>query len=200
MSLVDQNFEIILASTSKVRKEILEAVGLEFLTISPDFDEEEAKKTLNLKSPELALALAKGKALSISKKHPNSYVIGSDQVCEFEGMEVSKSRDISDVKNQLKKFNNKIHFQNNAVIVAFDNQVIFENSSLVKLKMRDLSDDEIIKYADFDQPIGCAGSYKYESLGKHLFEEVEGDYYSVLGLSIQPLLSFFHKQNIIKFR
>ena len=51
MSLVDQNFEIILASTSKVRKEILEAVGLEFLTISPDFDEEEAKKTLNLKSP-----------------------------------------------------------------------------------------------------------------------------------------------------
>lgn len=63
--------------------------------------------------------------------------------------------------------------------------------------MRNLTHQEIVNYVNLDQPIGCAGSYKYESLGKHLFENVKGDYFAILGLSIQPLINFFHQQKII---
>ena len=92
----------------------------------------------------------------------------------------------------------KIHFQNNAVVVALNGKIIFENFSRVELKMRKLSSAEIKKYVETDQPWGCAGSYKYEALGKHLFEKITGDYFSVLGLAIQPLLAFFHHKKLIK--
>jgi septum formation protein len=196
--LVESKSKIILASTSKVRKKILQEVGLKFSVIAPEFDEEKEKKKVKKSAKELALFLAQGKALSISKNFPEAYVIGSDQVCEFEGKEISKSKNLSEAIAQLKKFNGKIHFQNNAVAVAFNGKIIFKNFSRVKLKMRKISASEIKKYAEVDQSFGCAGSYKYEAFGKHLFEKVSGDYYSVLGLAIQPLLNFFHYQKIIK--
>ena len=67
------------------------------------------------------------------------------------------------------------------------------------MEMRKMTAKEIENYAKIDQPFGCAGSYKYESLGKHLFKKVSGDYYAVLGLAIQPLLSFLHQQKVIFF-
>ena len=195
--LVSSESKIILASTSKIRKKILQEVGLKFLVIAPEFDEEKEKKKLKLSPQKLSIALAQGKALSISHKFRDAYVIGSDQVCEFEGKEISKSENIFEAVSQLKKFNGKIHFQNNAVVVALNGKIIFKKFSRVKLQMRKMSNAEIENYVKFDQPFGCAGSYKYESLGKHLFEKISGDYYSVLGLAIQPLLNFFHQKNII---
>lgn len=196
-----QNCEIILASTSKVRKKILEESKLNFKAIAPDFDEEEAKKSLKSLNPkELAIFLAKQKALSISSKFKNAYVIGSDQVCEFEGRDISKSHDEKDAQNQLEKFSGKIHYQNNAVIVAFNNKIIFNSFAKVKMQMRNISKKEIAAYIKSDKPFGCAGSYKYESLGKHLFVKTSGDYYAILGLSIQPLLAFFYKKNLISIK
>ncbi len=195
--LVKQSHGLILASTSAVRKKILEEVGLKFKVIAPNFDEDKAKRKCSLSPKNLAIFLAQQKALSISVKFPNSYVIGSDQVCEFAEKEISKSKNCAEAAKQLKKLNDQIHFQNNAVAVALNGKIIFKNFSRVKLQMRKMSDDEIDNYVKFDQPFGCAGSYKYESLGKHLFEKISGDYYSVLGLAIQPLLAFLHKQKLI---
>lgn len=190
--------KIILASTSKVRKKILDESGLEFKVMRPLYDEDREKKNLPKMSPQkLALFLAKQKAISVSIKFPESYVIGSDQVCEFEKREISKSNNSKEAISQLKKFNGKTHFQNNAVVVAFNGKVIFENFSRVELKMRKMSLKEIENYVNLDNPWGCAGSYKYESFGKHLFEKVYGDYFSILGLAIQPLLSFFYRKKII---
>jgi septum formation protein len=195
---IGSNHKIILASTSKIRRKILEEVKLNFTAISPDFDEEKAKTEFPQKSSKnLAIFLAKGKALSISKKLPNAYVIGSDQVCEFEEKEYSKSENLAQATAQLKKFNGKIHFQNNATVIAHNGKIIFQNFSRVKMEMRQMTSREIENYVEIDQPIGCAGSYKYESLGKHLFKKVSGDYYAVLGLAIQPLLSFLHQNKII---
>ena len=195
-----QTKKLIWASTSKIRKKILEDVGLKFEIVAPLFDEEKNKKNFAKLSPKkLAITFAEKKALSISERHPELYVIGSDQVCEFEEKEISKPKNLSEASKQLKKFNGKIHFQNNAVVVAFNGKIIFRNFSSVKLKMRKMSAKEIESYVKSDEPVGCAGSYKYESLGKHLFEKVSGDYYSVLGLAIQPLLAFFHAKKIIKF-
>ena len=151
-----------------------------------------------MSTKKLAVFLATQKALSVSDKFKDVYVIGSDQVCEFDGREVSKSKDAKEALSQLKKFNGKKHFQNNATVVAFNGEIIFENFSRVELMMRNMSAKEIENYVKIDQPWGCAGSYKYESLGKHLFEKITGDYFSVLGLAIQPLISFFHQHKIIK--
>lgn len=190
--------KLILASTSKVRKKILTESGLDFEVVPPLYDEDNEKKNLPKMAPKkLALFLAKEKALSISKKLPKSYVIGSDQVCEFQKKEISKSKNAQEALIQLKQFNGKVHFQNNAVVVAFGGKIIFENFSRVELKMRKMTSVEIENYVKLDQPWGCAGSYKYESLGKHLFEKISGDYFSVLGLSIQPLLAFLYQKKLI---
>ncbi|NBV05616.1 MAG: septum formation protein Maf [Proteobacteria bacterium] len=198
--LIDHNCRLILASTSKIRKKILEEVGLKFEVMAPLFDEDLGKKKVKLAPQKLAIYLAKQKALSISEKFPGAYVIGSDQVCEFLGKEISKSKNATQAINQLKKFNGQNHFQNNAVVIALNGKIIFEKFSRVKLEMRKLSNAEIKSYVKHDQPWGCAGSYKYESLGKHLFVKISGDYYSVLGLAIQPILNFLHQKKLLKIK
>ena len=194
--------DIILASTSPVRKKILNEVGLDFKALSPTCDEDALKKEFIKNKPDfsmrsLAVFLSMNKALSISSDYPDAYVIGSDQVCEFDGKQISKSKDAKQAISQLLKFNGKIHFQNNGAVVAKNGKVVFRHFERVKLKMRTLTQIEIEKYVHYDESWGCAGSYKYESLGKHLFEKVQGDYYAVLGLSIQPLLNFLHQEQVI---
>ncbi len=191
---------LILASTSSVRKKILTENHLNFEVIAPLYDEDSEKLKLPKMLPQqLAIFLAKQKALSVSKAHPSSYVIGSDQVCEIRGKEISKSKNREEAIAQLSIFSGRVHHQNNAVAVACGGKIIFENFSRVELKMRKLSNSEIESYVDLDRPWGCAGSYKYESLGKHLFERIDGDYFSVLGLSIQPLISFLYKRKLVTF-
>jgi septum formation protein len=196
-----QNCQIILASTSFIRKKILSETGLKFKAITPDFDEEKAKKFLkNLSSKEKAIELACGKALSISTKFPDAFLIGSDQICEVNGTEVSKSKNFTEAVLQLKKLNDKNHSQNNAVVVAHNGKIIFKNYSKAKLQMRKLSEDEIKSYVKTDDSFGSAGSYKYESLGKHLFVKVTGDYHAILGFNIQPLINFFHSKKLISIK
>ncbi len=195
--LIGHNCNLILASTSKIRKKIMDEVGLEFTVKAPLFDEDLGKKKVKLSPQKLAIYLAEQKALSISEKFCDAYVIGSDQVCEFEEKEIFKSNNFKEAFEQLKKFNGKIHFQNNATVIAFNGKIIFRKFSRVKLQMRKMTATEIENYVKIDQPWGCAGSYKYESLGKHLFEKISGDYYSVLGLAIQPLTAFLHRKKLI---
>ena len=199
MASLKQNCDLILASTSMIRKKILSDAGLKFKAIAPDFDEEKAKKKMkSFSSKQKALELSFGKALSISKKFPDSYVIGSDQICAIEDLEISKSKDAKEAELQLKKLNGKIHTQNNGVVVAYNGKIIFKNFSQAKLQMRKLSEEEIKFYVKKDEAWGSAGSYKYESLGKHLFQKTTGDYYAILGFHIQPLLAFFHSKKLIQ--
>lgn len=191
------NCRLILASTSKVRKKILQDCGLDFEVMAPLYDEDSEKKKLpKMSAKKLAIFLAKEKALSISNKFRDAYVIGSDQVCEFQKKEISKSKNAKEARAQLLKFNGKTHFQNNAAVIALNGKIIFENFSRVEMKMRKMLKSEIEDYVKLDQPWGCAGSYKYESLGKHLFEKISGDYYAVLGLAIQPVIAFLHNKKL----
>ncbi len=199
MHFTRQNKKIILASTSVVRKKILQETHIEFEAIAPTFDEDaEKEKNQHLAIKDLALFLAKGKALSISESNKDALVIGSDQICELENKAINKSKNFDEALEQLSAMSGKTHYQNNAVVVALNNKIIFEKTSKVKLKMRKITRNEIISYINADTPWGCAGSYKYESLAKHLFAKINGDYYSVLGLNIQDILAFLHKKKFIQ--
>ncbi len=198
--LIEQNLPIILASASEIRRKILGDAGIKFEVIKPLFDEDKEKHLFKSNSPqELATFLAQQKAISVSKIFPKSCVIGADQVCEFEGKEVFKSLNQEDAIAQLKILNGKKHFQNNCSVIALEGEIIFQTLSRVELEMRDNSTTQIERYVAIEKPWGCAGSYKYESLGKHLFAEVNGDYFAILGLNIQPLLGFLHNRNFITF-
>ena len=199
--LLEQKKPLILASTSIIRKQILEAVGLEFQAIAPLFDEEEGKlQNPNLTIAELAMFLAEQKALSVSALNKNAVVIGSDQVCELDCKAIDKSKNAAEAEMQLNNFSGKIHYQNNATVVAKNGKIIFRKLSRVTLKMRKVSAEKIASYVNNDKPWGCAGSYKYEAMGKHLFEKISGDYYSVLGLNLQPLLNFLHRKKYINIK
>ncbi len=198
MLQITQNCHIILASSSAPRRKILENLGLEFQVISPSFDEEAAKPSIkHLSIKDQAMFLAKQKALSVSIHHPDSLVIGSDQICELEGKPIDKSKDRKDAISQIKFLQGKTHIQNNAVCIYKGSKLLFKNSSNAKLTMRELSDINIVNYVDLDQSWGCAGSYKFESLGKHLFSKVQGSDNSIIGMNILPLLNFLHKQQLI---
>jgi septum formation protein len=201
------NLPIVLASSSAVRKKILAESFIPFIVDIPEFDEEQAKQKLvqkftnntKINIKKIALELAIGKAKSLSKKYPNQLIIGSDQICEFKGNIINKSNSAKEAINQLQMMSNDLHLQHNAVVITLNNKVIFKNSNISKMWLRHLSFEQIKSYVDIDKPWGCAGSYKYESLGKHLFKKVEGDYYSILGLAIQPVIAFLYQQKLLNF-
>ena len=199
MGLIKSNCKIILGSSSKVRSEIMRNANLEFEVRNPDFDEEIFKNNNpQLKIQDLVTELAKNKALSIASSNNDELIIGCDQICEVEGKRIDKSKDKFDAISQLKLMSDKTHYQNNSVIIAKNGKIIFEHFTKVELKMHNLTESQIISYVDADNPIGCAGSYKYESLGKILFDKVDGDHFSILGMNIQQVMSFMFRNNYIK--
>jgi len=198
--LLTTHHKIILASTSAVRQQILQSVQLPFVAVAPNVDEDKLKKQLNISCPlKLALELAKAKALSIAKQHPDAYIIGADQVCALGDSFLNKAKTQQEAVLQLNALSGKTHTQNNGFAVVHQHKVVFSHSAKVSLTMHKLSLASIKKYVESDNPVGCAGSYKYESLGKYLFSRVNGNYYAVLGLNIQPLLNFFYTTKIITF-
>jgi septum formation protein len=198
--LITAHHNIILASTSQARQQILQSVQLPFLAVSPQVDEDKLKKQLSISCPlKLALELAKAKALSVAKQYQNAYIIGADQVCAVGDSFLNKAKTQQEAVLQLNALSGKTHTQNNAFVVVYQNKVVFSHSAKVSLTMQKLSLASLKKYVEADNPVGCAGSYKYESLGKYLFSRVNGNYYAVLGLNIQPLLNFFFTQKIITF-
>ena len=199
MSFIKSNYKIVLASTSQIRANIMKDSGLKFETRSPDFDEELFKiQNPNLNIKDLAIELAKNKALNVPDYKKDEIVIGCDQICEINAERLDKSTDENDALNQLLKLSGKTHFQNNAVAITLNNKVIFQNFTRVELKMHNLTKDQLARYVKKDMPIGCAGSYKYESLGKILFAKINGDHFSILGMNIQQILSFLLKNNFIE--
>ena len=199
MSKIKQKFDLILASGSKSRRRILENLGLEFKIIVPDFDEERAKEKIgHLDIPARALFLAQGKARSVSQLHKNSLVIGSDQICQLGSATISKPKNKNEALEQLSKMSGKIHYQNNAVALFKNGEEIFSYNETATIKMRSLTAEEIAAYVELDNPVGCAGSYKIESLGRHLFENIKGDYACIYGLAIQPLLNYFYQHQLIQ--
>lgn len=178
--------EIILASGSVYRKELLKRLGIDFECIPSSVDESILKS--QVKDPvTLAKELSVLKAKDIAKLHPDKIIIGSDQVCFFKDQILSKSGSKEKSFDILKTLSSHEHILATAYTIVYKDRVITKVNE-TKLKMKSLSDEMIKKYIELDDPIDCAGSYKLELHGISLFESIQTtDQTAIIGLPLIEL-------------
>lgn len=179
---------------------MLEAVGLSFEVEAPRVDEEAAKASLRaegLKPRDQADALAELKALSVSRSY-NGFVIGADQMLALGGEVFDKPRSAAEAREHLLRLRGQAHELITAAVVAKEGAIIWRHIDTPKLNMRAFSDaflDDYLARAG-EQVLRSVGAYQLEGLGAQLFDRVEGDYFSVLGLPLLPLLAFLREHGI----
>ena len=191
---------LILASASKTRNQILLNAGVEFSTMASTIDEVLIKEELGEDSAEkIALKLAVLKAQNVSNLNRGAFVIGADQILECEGLLYSKPVDRANSESHLKSLQGKTHRLISAVCVVCNQRVLWEKIDCVNLTMRDLSDDFIQNYLNQagKDILSSVGGYRLEGIGAQLFKKVEGDFFTVLGLPLFPLLEFLRNNKIL---
>ncbi|MCK1388403.1 Maf family nucleotide pyrophosphatase [Bradyrhizobium sp. 21] len=191
---------LILASQSSARKMLLANAGLEFKAITADIDERGIQAASGLSRPrEIALLLAREKAKAVSASHPGSYVIGADQTLALGDRLFNKPAGREQAMAQLRDLCGKCHELNSAVAIARDSKILFEDVSIARMTMRLMTEAELSAYLDSagDAVTTSVGAYQLESLGIHLFERIEGDHFTILGLPLLPLLAFLRAQRLV---
>ena len=192
--------KLILASNSKTRIKLLKAAKIQFETESHGVDEEEVKQSMSDRDPvDTIEKLAELKALKVSNKHPESFVIGSDQGLDLEGTLINKAQDKSEALEQLKTLNGKTHNLITSTIVAHNNNIVWRHYDIAELTMRNMSNEMIEKYINELKPeiLDVVGCYAIEEEGIKLFNSVKGDIFSIQGISITPLLNFLWNNKLL---
>ena len=186
---------IILASSSRSRKKILKDSGVQYKSIKPLVNEEYLKKGFKGSTKKLALMLAEKKALSVSKIHKDAIVIGADQVLSFKGKVYNKPKTIKEAEKNFKLFKNKTHYLDSATVIALNNKIIWRNEQSPKMKVRNFSDKFLKNYLKEagKEVTFSAGGYSIERNGIQLFSKIEGDFFTIVGLPIIPLLEKLRK-------
>jgi septum formation protein len=191
---------VILASQSPARQALLTNAGIAFEAIPADIDERALQQASGLTSPgEIAALLARAKAVSVSARHAGRVVVGADQTLALDERLFSKPAGRAQATEQLQALAGRTHQLHSAVAAARDGEILFEDISIARMTMRPLDDNAISAYLD---AAGAAvttsvGAYQLEGLGIHLFERVEGDHFTILGLPLLPLLEFLRSQRLL---
>lgn len=191
---------LILASQSGARKMLLANAGLEFEAVTADIDERGIQAASKLSNPrEIGLLLAREKAKAVSADRPGSYVVGADQTLALGKRLFNKPAGRAQALAQLRDLAGHSHELNSAVAVAHDGKIVFEDVSVARMTMRQISEAELSAYLDAagDAVTGSVGAYQLEGLGIHLFERIEGDHFTILGLPLLPLLAFLRSEQLI---
>ena len=193
---------LILASKSASRLKLLVAAGLAAEAVFPDVDERAVEKEYfngggTLKG--LAMRLAEVKAVTVSLLRKGSYCLGADQTLIVSNRLLHKSRDLTEAAELLAALSGRTHCLRSAFCVAFNGEALFSESSTVRLRMRSLDTSEITRYLDLAGPaaLSSVGCYQVEGLGVHLFNRVEGDHATILGLPLCKLLNWLRHQGLI---
>jgi septum formation protein len=191
---------LVLASASSARRRILEAAGLAFEVDVARVDEEGVKASLRaegLTPRAQADALAELKAIAVSRKR-EGFIIGADQMLAVGDEAFDKPKDIAEARDHLQRLRGRTHDLLTAAVVARDGVIIWRHIDTPRLRMRAFSDaflDDYLSRAG-ESTLLSVGAYQLEGLGAQLFERVEGDYFSVLGLPLLPLLAFLREHGI----
>lgn len=193
---------IVLASASRARAAMLEAAGVPFLVDAASIDETEVKAALagERASPaQVAETLAELKALRVARRHPGLLVLGADQVLALDDALLDKPKDRADAARQLALLAGKTHRLHSVGVVVRDGVRLWHHGDMAELSMRPLSDRSIEAYLDRAGDDVCAsvGAYRLEGLGAQLFSRVRGDFFTVLGLPLLPLLGYLREQGVV---
>ena len=197
-----QHGKLVLASASQIRRQLLAQAGLKFEVHPADLDEGAIKQAFfteqnESKPSDVAQLLAQTKAMVVSDFYPDHTVIGSDQILVHEDKILSKPASPAEARDQLINLRGTTHELVSAVAIALGGKVQWSYEGIARLKMRDVSNAFIGTYlaAMGDEVTQSVGAYKLEGLGIHLFEEVDGDYFTILGLPMLPLLDHLRSKN-----
>jgi MAF protein len=188
--------DLILASSSPYRKELLERLGLPFGVCSPDIDESPLPNETPL---QLVHRLSETKARAVVANYPQHLIIGSDQVAVVDGRIVGKPRDHDAAVAQLRRASGRrVEFLTGLAVFNSTTGAVQVEVVHFAIQFRELSDDRIERYLRKDQPYNCAGSFRSESLGVTLFEHMEGeDHNSVVGLPLIKLVRMLENEGVV---
>ncbi len=186
---------IILASKSRPRKKMLANAGVTFETAAADINEESFKSSV-FSPGELSLELARAKAAYISRKNAGTLVIGSDQVLEFNGETLSKAPNRAEAIGRLFFMRGQEHRLIASVSAYEDGKEVWNYTDTAILKMADFSTGFLDTYAEAagNALTETVGGYEVEGLGIRLFEEIHGDFFTILGMPLLPLLGYLRKE------
>ena len=191
--------KLILASGSRIRRQLLEGVGLEFQVINSNVDEDLLKKEFHgMSFREQVLRLSSEKARTVSMDNLEAFVIGSDNMCTIDDKIFDKPIDHEDAVNHLSSLSGKKHFQNNGISIFHEGKEIWSNYDVTELEMKKLSPQEIEDYLNLDKPYSACGCYHFESNGKDLFTSINGLESTVMGLAMEHLIEKLNQLGVIE--
>lgn len=185
---------IVLSSSSATRRRLLSQTGLYFKTAKPPVDESIIKaklKSAGATAQQVAENLAESKADSVAAILPGAHIIGADQMLECDGVWFDKPADREGAKAHLKSLRGKTHQLITAAVIAHEGRIVWRRTDIAKMTMRNFSDEFIEQYLEKagEGVIHSVGAYELEGAGAQLFDAVEGDFFSILGLPLIPLLA-----------
>ena len=191
---------LVLASRSESRRAVLAAAAVPVEVHPADVDERRIEARAGTKSPgEIALVLARAKAGAVASKLPGRLVIGADQTLALGDHLFAKPADSAAARDQLKRLRGRTHALHSAVVLARDSAVVFEHCETARLTMRDFSDRFLESYIEAAGPAVTAsvGGYQVERSGVQLFERIDGDHFTILGLPLLRLLQYLRREGYL---
>jgi septum formation protein len=200
MTVWQRKQPLILASQSRARQMLLANAGIDFETIPADIDERALQQSSAVSAPgDVAALLARNKAVAVSVQQPERYVVGADQTLALGGRLFNKPSSRAQAVEQLRALAGRSHELNSAVAVARGGKIMFEHVAVARMTMRPLSEADIAAYLDRagEAVSSSVGAYQLEGLGVHLFERIEGDHFTILGLPLLPLLAFLRGERLL---
>ncbi len=193
---------IVLASASPHRKTMLEAAGLRIDAVASSIDERAVEQALGKEANDgeiLAGVLAEAKAVDVSQSQHEALVIGCDQTLTLEGEIFHKPVDMSEARRNLVRLSGRTHQLNSSVVLALNGQTVWRHTGVARMTMRKLEAGYIGRYlaAAGEAVLGSVGVYQIEGHGVNLFEKIEGDFFTIVGLPLLPLLAELRNRGAI---
>jgi septum formation protein len=194
--MADTGRELILASGSRARRKMMEGAGLRFKAVPSDVDEEAVRAAMcaggaRPSPPEIAVLLARAKAVDVSRRFPHALVVGADQILNLGQQLLTKPADLTAAGVTLAQLRGRTHDVHAAVAIAEAGTVAWSTVDTARLTMRMFSEAFVNDYLarEGDGLLEAVGAFRLEGLGAQLFERIEGDYFTILGLPLLPLLA-----------
>ncbi|CCE03009.1 Maf family protein [Bradyrhizobium sp. STM 3809] len=202
MTLWCADAPLVLASQSRARRMLLQNAGLACEAVPADIDERAVQAEQGLVAPyEIALHLATAKAQAVSAKMPNAYVVGADQTLALGERMFNKPAGRQQAMHQLLALAGRTHALHSAISVVRNGEVLFSHVAVAWMTMRTLTESDVACYLDTagHAVLSSVGAYQLEGLGVHLFDRIDGDHFTILGLPLLPLLAFLREARLLKF-